>query len=207
MNKNQIQLKRNRTGGAPIPATIEHIGYGPAQYLRIKTADGLDVSLGGNIKTWLDLLTPIVADLRSMAGYDPSPTAAMMEYRQQTIEQHFSRLTIDDITAEMTTAEKWDVLIRRFEHSPQMSDIILAFKDEFQRASGRKWDDDPELYHSRNDDLRTVIPHVADLLDERGEPVWGAQSKIANLLGLPGTGGSYHRKIQAVLAKLQKVAA
>ncbi len=56
-------------------------------------------------------------------------------------------------------------------------------------------------------DLRAIIPHAADLLDSDGQPVWGAQRKIADLLGLPGTGGSYRRKIQNVLAKLQKAAA
>lgn len=203
----QIQLKRNRPGSQPAPATIEHIGYGRGQYLRIRTADGLDFSLGGDVQTWLDLLTPILADLRSVAGHDPSPTAAVMEHRQVMIERHFSNITIQDITAEMTPAEKWDVLIRRFEGSPQMEAEVELFKEQYRQAAGRKWGDEPELYQSRNDDLRTIIPHVADLLDDDGQPVWGAQSKVADLLGLPGTGGSYRRRIKDTITKLQKVAA
>jgi hypothetical protein len=206
-----IRLKRMDKESQSVPCDIGFYGYGLNFYLRLQTPHA-DLQLGATAQEFIDLLTPMLAEMRARLGQEPGPVALEMQARQDTFYHKFNLITIDDLTADLTTAEKWALFIQRFEGSDQMDDEVQIFKEMYKQAAGHDWAD-RELYRSKHgpsrpaqpqsvDPLDALRPHAADLLDEAGAPKWGAQVKAAALLGFPGTGGAFHKKILQYLHRL-----
>ena len=51
-------------------------------------------------------------------------------------------------------------------------------------------------------DLAVCQAYRTELIQD-GQPAWGAQSQVADLLNLPNTGGAYRQRILDVLEELQ----
>lgn len=178
-----------------VPVEIEPTESGQ---LLITDDDRIRFKLAGDdlpaaLRAWADSLDP------------PQPRGLIPALKR--LGQHFTRITIDDLKPEMSSAEQIALTIIRFESAGLVGDdVINALKDDYRRVAGHSWEQRLAKLESADDDqLDELRRHAAELFDEAGQPVWGAQRKIAEILGFPSTGGSFRPQILDYMAQLQKI--
>lgn len=201
-----IHLRRMVKGSKFTPVELGLVGYGENFYIRLQTADGLDMQLGASAQDFISALEPMLIEMKARIGQSPGVLAGEMETRNEAFYRQFNLITINDLTDQMTPGEKWALLIERFKNSDQMNEEVELFKEMYKRATGQDYDN-RSIYQSRNggrgaDPLAVLRRHAADLLDDDGAPKWGAQQRVAELLGFPNTGGAFRQKIVGLLSRL-----
>ena len=190
-----IFLRRERNGSPPVQATVSLTEHGNRIYLRIQAIDGLDISLGAARQ-----------DLRAL-GLEVTPKIQGILHSETdaTPPQQFNLITIDDLAQCHSAAERLELLIERFNHSrideldPDLG-LIEALRADYKALTGHEYR--PQGFSKplrSHPDLELIKPILPEILNADGTPTWGAQQRIAQALGLPGTGGSHRRRILNVL--------
>lgn len=126
----------------------------------------------------------------------------------QTLRRMADRFDPPSVQRLKPTEETWDwctpaQVISYFEQSPVLQSLTADVRNVLQPLVEQAAADGRDRAESDLDRLR---PLTAELLDEAGQVRYGAQSRIAEILELPATGGSYRRRILQALAGLKRAA-
>ena len=157
-------------GQQPREVDLWFIEHGNNCYIRINDGNGLDLILNGNRQTMLNKLTPIIDSLK--AGM---PGQGIINNNRNG--NH--RITIDDLdNPNLTSSDKIALLIERFPDEELTNDLLTWYK----RVTGKEYKTQPDQASQLEQDLETVYPHLAELIQD-GQLAWGAKSRIAKLLG------------------------
>lgn len=179
------------SNGKWVPADIKVLGYGRNAYFRIVTDKGV-----------IDLYGPkdrLVWGLRAAAdlldGQEPSP---MVTNSAVLDEPGVTNLVTEELLAsnvDVTKLSPADVA-EYFRQSDDLhqhaADVEQLYADEITSDQASR-------------DVEKVLIHCnpADLVDDDGRPLWGAQTTIATVLGVTNA-GSHRPRIQAVIATLSR---
>lgn len=92
---------------------------------------------------------------------------------------------------------QYQLLIDRFSNSREdMSDLVMDLMDDYRRLTGQRYEGAVQSNNQLQQDLKTLKPHLARLI-ANGELARGWQSRIAEILDLPNSGGSFRKRILA----------
>jgi len=196
--------------GKDFRATISYLNYmwvNGTHYVQIGNTDAYLISANGN--EIAQELESIAHQIRSRLRTNGQPGIIRGDMTTDNQEFIFD-ISIDDIDQAATTAEKWSLLIQHFSRpgSPlaEWSEFIEALKAGYREAAGKNYkpvqDDNGQTIDQLQADLTICRAHHTELI-QNGQPAWGAQSKVADLLDLPNTGGAYRQRILDVLEELQ----
>jgi hypothetical protein len=200
-----ILLKRNRVDSLPVDVRFGVIQFGNNSYISIRTTDGLDISIGGTRQELLDELFRLQTIIKAPTVKEANETGILQGEAEPNVGK-FSLITIDDLSQCRSTAEKLALLIERFSQShiddldPDLS-LVEALKADYKTHTGREYrpDNNSDQGVVQPSDLDLIKPILSEILDETGKAKWGAQQRVAEALGLPGTGGSHRNRILKVL--------
>lgn len=106
-----------------------------------------------------------------------------------------------DITAQSLDDQppykRLELLIERFSNSKEdMSDLVMDLMDDYKRLTGRRYEAVAQSESQLQQDLIILKPHMAKLI-AGGELARGWQSRVAEYLDLPNTGGAFRKRILA----------
>ena len=105
-------------------------------------------------------------------------------------------ITVQDLS-HLPAARKLELLIDRFSNSREdMSDLVMDLMDDYRRLTGQRYEGAVQPANQVQQDLALLKPHLSRLL-AGGELVRGWQSRIAEILKLPNSGGSFRKRILA----------
>lgn len=172
----------------PVAIRLDTSEYGHNGYLTVQTVQESSIffQIGGNREE-------LARQLRHIANsLEPKTVAKTRPRLQPTNAQGWAWLTPD-------------VVIQYFEQSPMLSpyaDDVRAALNQIEPPAEQL--PPPSGGPGGTTDADLLRPHVAELLNEAGQPIYGAQTKVADLLELPGTGGSYRRRILEALEALRE---
>ena len=140
------------------------------------------------------------------------------------------RITITDLNPNLPVSQKWLMMIRHFLANPLGEDIVgrdvlQAMYAEYKRHQKMEGDlHDLQAVAAAPvsalaGDLRTIRPHLFFahdgavwlqreskrfmLIDDDGQVVYGAQSRVGDVLGIPNAGQGNRERIFNVLDNLQ----
>lgn len=133
---------------------------------------------------------------------DPSAGGELSRVREPA-PQPAARVTslTDGDWSGRTDAENFSRMIERFDGRPETGFLAEAYRDLLKEESRRELGAGGPA--ARIDaDLAAVANIADDLIDDGGAPVWGAQSRIADALGVTNAGASNRARILAVLEAL-----
>ncbi len=187
----QIYFKQPQKPRVPI-SLIPH-RWGPNGHIVVASTDhSVWFALSGNIATLAMQLRATAKRLEEMICTKTEKGIIQGETESQPEE--FNLITADDLTGD--PAHDWSLISARF---PWLSDTVPT---EYSKANGNG-----RLQVQPIDqlglDMEMVKDIAAELIDDDGKPIWGAQSRIAKALGLPSTGGVYRNRILDILEKLR----
>jgi hypothetical protein len=181
---------------------LSHACFGPSRnsFIRIYTADGLDLIVGGaDLK---NALWQVLDTLDRADGESGIIQLQRPDSRQWDTEQLPS---LADVPAD-NPLQAWQMIHRRFRVSTDESLIALAAYAAEQAAKLEKEQikaNPSEGSRSQlSQDLRAI--ESLNLLDDDGNLIWGGQTRIAQALGIANAGQSNRERIMAVADALQR---
>jgi len=180
---NQIYFKRPQK--PDVAVTLAPHRWGPNGHIVIASADHrVWFSLSGNIGTLVIHLRAAAKRLEEMICTEAERGIVKGEVEEKPEE--FNLITADDLNGD--PAHDWQLITTRF---PDLADCVPNYAKT--NGNGHKPVDQLDL------DLEMVAGQ--ELLDEDGKPIYGAQSRVAEALGITN-GGSHRKRIKAVLEAL-----
>lgn len=198
-----ILLKRNRCDSPAVEVQITVKRYAKHAYISIRTPDGLDISIGSTRQELLDELYRLQAIIKTITVAE-AETGIIQGEAEVEEPKHFNLITADDLEG-CSIGNKLALLIERFSQSriddldPDLS-LVEALKADYKAHTGHEYRSDNDSQSTaRSSDLSLIKPIVPEIFDDQNETVWGAQQRVAEALGLPGTGGAYRKRILDVL--------
>lgn len=170
----------------PVAIRLDTGEHGNNGYLTIQDGSSIFFQIGGNREE-------LARQLRHIANsLEPQTVAETRPRLQPTNTQSWAWLTPN-------------VVIQYFEQSPVLSpyaDNVRAALNQIEPLQAEL--PPPSGGPGGTSDADLLRPHRAELLDEAGQPIYGAQTRVAELLKFPGTGGSYRRRILEALEALRE---
>jgi hypothetical protein len=201
---------------SPIPVRLGLVQHGRNTFFRIISDNGqIDMLLRASATDFIDLLEPKLESLKAAAGLAPPGIVRAPAQTEQYRHTPANEIDITDIREDMSAPEKLAIIIRRFENSPAnlTGPYTAGFVDDLKAIYKKRAGHSYEERDARSApgagpgqleaDVAKVRPHLAEIRKPSGAL---HQGKIADLLELPQTGGSYRRRIVAVCEALEAAA-
>lgn len=114
-------------------------------------------------------------------------------------------ITIRDLEG-IPPYKKIELLIERFSNSREdMSDLVMDLMDDYKRLTGRRYEAVMQSESQLNQDVKTLKVYIAKIISANGELVRGWQSRIAEYLDLPNTGGAFRKRILSAGHALREI--
>ena len=170
---------------------LGYVEFGPNSYVRVYVRDGY-FDIYGPRK---DLAFALAWLKSQIDGNPPEPMvtkSALGDSQAVTnLETEAAGSQLVDVT-KLTPADVVDHFRNSEALQPHVGDVEQLFADEIASDQASR-------------DMEKVLIHCnpADLIDDEGKPVWGAQTTIAAVLGITNA-GSYRNRIAAVIANLSR---
>lgn len=166
-------------GSKQTPVTVEETSDG-----------GLIVHLLGKV---LFRLEPVA---EAVSWFEPARALTVAERRWQLKQFILSKEYL-----RQPKAKKQALLIEYFSMSDAVSDedmdnLVQDLKADYKETAGQRYEATEQSEGQLEQDLRILKRHAEKIINDAGELVRGWQSRIAEYLNLPGTGGSHHRRIR-----------
>lgn len=118
-------------------------------------------------------------------------------FRLQPVAEAMGRnITVRDLDG-LPPYKRLELLIERFSNSKEdMSDLVMDLMDDYKRLTGRRYEAVAQSESQLQQDLIILKRHMARIIVD-GELTRGWQSRIAEYLDLPNTGGAFRKRILA----------
>jgi hypothetical protein len=172
-----------RPAAAPFAAALAPRQIGGSLYLV-----GTDIALSGSVDDWLDLVAAIEPYLTS----EPGVLTDLPESHTRSVITAADIAAADDATARYLVYQK-------FLATPVLRDVAELLPADWKRPP-------TSVNASAAVDPALLSPYRSELIGPDGRPVRGAQTRVAEILGFPQTGGSYRAQILAALEGLRVAA-
>ena len=201
MDNNQLYFRVPQKPRVPI--TLAPYRWGPNGHVVVASTDhSVWFALSGNIAALVVQLRAATKRLEEMICTETERGIVRGETENQSEE--FSFITANDLNGD--PAHDWPLIAARF---PWLRDAVPAqylngkarlpvTTTQYLRANGNGHLTVDQL----SLDLEMVKAIAHDLIDNNGQPVWGAQSRIAEALGIANAGATNRKRIKAVLSEL-----
>jgi len=214
INKIDNLLYFLRPGGIRIPVKVEIYKHGGGLYMAFTNHEkGVHLPLLANasamateLRQALNLIETAMAtkdhghisrsqDLATEEG--DSPKAATVTERRHELSQFI----LSKEFIRKSKEKKLELLIEYFSSNSEamsdddMSGLVMDLTDSYRKLTGRRYEVIAQSESQLEQDLRILKRHIEKIITDGGELGRGWQSRIAEYLNLPGTGGSHRRRI------------
>jgi hypothetical protein len=185
------------------PARMDWIQFGPNTIIEIGIGDSkLHIAAQSRDEFEQRLADLIQASIRTRSDRNPpTPTVAALaaaipvtthaDAEPAQVQRFDRRPTLADIPGP-TLAHTYNRLIARFQHT--LPDVAELLREDYKRQTGAALAPTVDT----NPDVEALAPMRDHLLDETGQPKWGAVAAAARALGVQNAGAGFKRAKQAL---------
>ncbi len=164
------------------PLSIKLTPRANGERLHLVNQIGDQFALSGSIEDWRRFIAEIEPYLASEPGILRDDPVA------------YNLISLADVAGADEPMAKY-LVYQKFLNSPQLQSIAADLPADWKKLPAQPVDD-----------VDVLTPHLSELIGSDGQPVRGAQTRAAEILGFPQTGGSYRKRIVEALEGLRVAA-